>query len=237
MNHDEKPLFGTYRAVKSEILRRIRIREWPPGTLLPPEVELAQDFGCARATVNRAMRELAEEGIVDRRRRAGTRVNDTLTRRGWLDIPQAKTEIEAMGATYRYALIDRLVENAPSWLCAALSIPSNTQVVHVRALHFNGDRPWHYEDRWINIDVVPQAAHQSFEDIGPSGWLLNVLPFSDAKITFSAAAADKIVASHLDIAEGTPVFQTERITWLEADKPITFTRIHHPSDYRLAMHL
>ena len=65
---------ATYRDVKTDILSKITKGAWGPGSLIPSEVELADTYGCARATVNRAMRELADEGIVERRRKAGTRV-------------------------------------------------------------------------------------------------------------------------------------------------------------------
>src|SRR6476469_5102895 len=64
----------TFREVKAHILRRITEGPWGPGTLLPGEVDLAARFGCSRATINRAMREISELGLLDRRRKAGTRV-------------------------------------------------------------------------------------------------------------------------------------------------------------------
>ena len=51
-----------------------RRRDWPPGALIPGEEALAQEFGVARATVNRALSELARAGVLERRRKAGTRV-------------------------------------------------------------------------------------------------------------------------------------------------------------------
>ena len=47
---------------------------WKQGCLITVEAALAKEFGCARATVNRVLRELAQEGILERRRKAGTRV-------------------------------------------------------------------------------------------------------------------------------------------------------------------
>ena len=46
--------------IRAEVLRRIRARDWPPGALIPGEEALAEEFGVARATVNRALRDLAE---------------------------------------------------------------------------------------------------------------------------------------------------------------------------------
>ena len=64
----------SYLDVKAVILGRIRGGELAPGDTVPGEAALAGEFGCARVTVNRALRELAEAGVVERRRRAGTRV-------------------------------------------------------------------------------------------------------------------------------------------------------------------
>ena len=64
----------SFRAVMGEILRRITTGPWGPGTLLPTEVELAGEFGCSRTTINRALREVSDLGLLDRRRKAGTRV-------------------------------------------------------------------------------------------------------------------------------------------------------------------
>ena len=65
---------NSWRGVHTELLRRINDKEWRPGSMLPNETDLAEEFGCARTTVNRAMRELADAGILDRKRKAGTRV-------------------------------------------------------------------------------------------------------------------------------------------------------------------
>ena len=51
-----------WEGVRDEVLRRIRVREWVPGAVIPGEEALAVEFGVARATVNRALRELAEAG-------------------------------------------------------------------------------------------------------------------------------------------------------------------------------
>ena len=57
----------TWQSIRSELQRRISTRDWAPGDIIPTEVELAEEFGCARATVNRAMRALADTGQVERR--------------------------------------------------------------------------------------------------------------------------------------------------------------------------
>ena len=87
---------NTWQSVRSEVLERIRTREWAPGELIPTEQQLAVQLGCARATVNRALRELADSGIVERRRKVGTRVTSTPSRRTTLEMPVVRDEIEAL---------------------------------------------------------------------------------------------------------------------------------------------
>jgi GntR family histidine utilization transcriptional repressor len=223
---------GTYRGVKAEILRRIRAREWEPGALLPPETELAAEFGVARATVNRAMRELAEEGALDRRRRAGTRVSAAPVRRARFAIPQTRAEIEAMGARYRYARLRRAEEPAPP----ALGLPSGAPMLHIEAMHYASETPWQFEDRWISLAAVPAARGESFEEIPPGEWLVAEVPFSEAEMSFSAAMAGADLARRLHLKAGTAVFQAERTTWLDG-RLVTHARMSYPPGYRLMTRL
>lgn len=225
-----------YRDVKAEILKRIRRRDWATGALIPAETALAAEFGVARATVNRALRELAEEGVLDRRRRAGTRVSAMPVRRARFEIPQTRAEVEATGAAYRYALVSRAEEPAPGWLRAALALPPRARALHIRAMHFAGDRPWQFEERWILLATVPAARHEPFDRIGPNEWLIGQVPFSEAEMVFSAALADSELAGFLGLAEGDPVFRAERSTWLDG-APVTHARLSYPPGFRMRTRL
>ena len=67
------PLFGrvqvtpAYRAVSGVVEKRILSGALLPGTLLPTEVALANQFGVNRSTVREAIRQLEQEGLVERR--------------------------------------------------------------------------------------------------------------------------------------------------------------------------
>ena len=91
--------------IRAEVLSRIRSKAWPLGTLIPGEEALAQDFGVARATVNRALSELARAGVLERKRKAGTRVAALPVRKATLDIPVIRAEVEARGEAYGLRLL------------------------------------------------------------------------------------------------------------------------------------
>ncbi|MEM1005157.1 MAG: GntR family transcriptional regulator, partial [Pseudomonadota bacterium] len=94
-------------------MNRIQSRIWPQGSLLPTELELAAEFGCARATVNRALRELADQGIVTRKRKGGTRVVTAPVKQASFPITVVRRTVEDMNATYRYALVSRSRMDCP----------------------------------------------------------------------------------------------------------------------------
>jgi GntR family histidine utilization transcriptional repressor len=226
----------SYQDVKTVVLNRIRDSTWAPGSIMPGEIDLAKEFGCARATVNRAMRELAEEGFIDRKRKAGTRIKLSPTRQAKFVIPLIRDEIEGSGAPYRYALINRDVNDAPDWLRARMGLTQNTRALHLSCMHYAGRKSFQYEDRWINLGAVPKAADQDFKTIGPNEWLIKEVPFSDAEITFSTITADPITSELLRVSIGTALFTLERITWLES-APITYTKLYFHSGYEMTSRL
>ncbi|MDA7964522.1 GntR family transcriptional regulator [Ruegeria sp.] len=222
----------SYKDIKQTVLRRIRSGDWPPDMLLPNEQELAVTFSCTRTTVNRALRELAEEGFLERRRKAGTRVLSAPQRQARFSIPLIRDEIEALGGTYRYALVSSEAQPAPDWLAARLALSAGQQVQHVRCMHYSTNTPFQYEDRWIVIDSVPQVAQADFSEIGPNDWLVQTVPFTNVELTFLASRADATVAGFLDLPEGEPVFTAERITWLQG-QPVTFAKLYFGAGYRM----
>ncbi|MGI4795949.1 MAG: GntR family transcriptional regulator [Janthinobacterium lividum] len=69
-----------WRQVSQIIRNRVRDGVYPLESVLPREVDLADELGVSRNTVREAFRLLADEGLLDRRKRAGTRVVSTGTR-------------------------------------------------------------------------------------------------------------------------------------------------------------
>ena len=223
---------NSWRGVRAELLRRINEREWTPGMAVPNEAQLSEEFGCARSTVNRAMRDLAEAGLLDRRRRAGTRVSAQPTSRFVLDIPIIQLEVEQRNARYRYALIDEQIGIPPVSVSGRLGLGAQTQMRHVRGLHFADDRPFLLEDRWINIGAVPGAASADFTAVSSNEWLIQNAPYTSGDIAFTAINSEPWVAEHLGVAPGTAVFTVDRVTW-DAEVPITSVTLSYAPGYRM----
>lgn len=221
---------GSYRNVKQHVLGQIHSGVWRPGALIPKEQELADTFGCARMTVHRALRELAEEGVVERRRRLGTRVALQTERSAFIEIPRVDQEIEATGASYRYARIARRVARPNATSAAHLNMPTDQKALRVECLHYANDVPFQLEERWINLAVVPEAGGESFLERSPNAWLLEHRPWSDVEHVISAVGATARAARHLEIKAGDPLLVVERRTWSD-EQVITSARMLHPGRF------
>lgn len=221
-----------FQDVKATVKSRIHSGVWGQGTLLPTEQDLAEEFGCARATVNRALRELAEDGLIDRKRKSGTRVAVTPAKQAKLQIEVVRDTIEAMNATYRYALLSRKKVPAPDWLRGMWNVPAGSMALHITCAHYADTKPFQFEDRWIALSSVPAAQNEAFDTTGPNEWLLRQVPYTTADMAFLAASADSQTAPFFAVPSGTPLFQMERSTWL-ADAPVTFVRMTFHPQYRM----
>jgi GntR family transcriptional regulator, histidine utilization repressor len=223
---------SSFRDIKDEIARRIGERVWRPGSLIPGEEQLASEFGAARATVNRALQELARAGLLERKRKVGTRVSLHPPREARFAIPLVAAEIRASGALYAYRLLVREERPASAEDAELFGVPVGRTILHVRCLHFADGRPYQFEDRLINPQTAPRVLSERFEASGPNEWLVTAAPFSRGEFTFFADQPSGEEASQLGIDPADPVLVGERRTWL-AERPVTYVRMVHPRTHRL----
>lgn len=224
--------FKNWQSVQDEVLRRINSRLWKPGDLIPNEAELANEFGCARATVNRALQNLADSGLLDRRRKAGTRVALHPIRKATLDIPVIRREIEGKGHAYLYSLISSQTVIPPQGIVGRMQLRLDDKLLHLVCVHMADGKPYVFENRWINPRVVPEVSGVSFIDQSPNEWLVENIPFSSGDITFSAMSATKFEAEILACKENEGLFVIDRSTW-RGGEAITSVRLIFSPGYQM----
>ena len=224
-------MLNGWEAIRAEVMQRIRARIWPPGGLIPSEEALALEFGCARATVNRALTDLAAAGVLQRKRKAGTRVAMLPVRKASFDIAVIRAEVAARGQAYACRLLKRHLAAPPMAVAMRLGLPQGAQMLHLQSLHLADGRPQVHEDRWLNPAVLPEP-EPDFASISVNEWLVANVTFVTGDIAFSAAAASAAEAEALSVAPGAALFITERCTW-GADAAITWVRLAHAPGYRL----
>lgn len=218
-----------WQVVRAEALRRIRGGDWPPGARIPDEADLAAELGCARATVNRALRDLAEAGFLDRRRKGGTRVPETPVRRAVLDIPIIRQDVEGRGQAHGYRLLTDAVAPLPDAVARDLGLAAGAMWRGVRALHMAGAAPFCLEDRWLDPERAPGVG---FEALSANEWLVRHVAYSRGTYAWGAVGLAADQATLLGHPPGAAALAIDRTTFGEVG-PITWVRLTYAPGYRM----
>jgi GntR family transcriptional regulator, histidine utilization repressor len=217
-----------------DIMRaRILARRYPLGARLPRDEDIAQDLGCARTTVHRAMQDLAAAGLIERRRKGGSHVKADPITRATLDIPNMRAEVQAQGRAYGYRLIAREMAPCPAPIAAQLGLPAPQPILHVTALHLADTKPYIFEDRWINPAAVPEILAVDLAKVSANEWLVANKPYSRLEISLYAVNAGADIAHHMACPQGTALLVNARATWTQGD-PITYVQSYAAAGYQLA---
>ena len=222
--------------LREDIKLRITSGEWETGALIPAEEELASEYQCSRTTVNRAIQALADAGMVERRRGAGTRVKTTPVRRAQFNISLVRHEVEAAGATYRHRLILNKAAAAPEYVKNRLHLKARDKALHLQTLHLANGRPHAFEDRWVNLSAAPGIAKAPLDEISANEWLLREVPFSDGEISFTAVSASAKIAKLMEAPDAAALMRLERTTWWE-EKFVTTMKLYYKKGYELRTRL
>ena len=218
-----------YKRIRLDIERRILTGEWPPGYRIPFEHQLMTRYGCSRMTVSKALSELAQADLIERRRRAGTFVRRPKFLSAVLNIPDIRAEITALGRSYAYQLVQCSRRAANAADRARLGVRKAGKVIAIACRHSADDVPFAIEDRLIDLEAVPEAATADFAIAPPGSWLLHHVPWTEAEHAISAIVADEQSAAALDIAIGAPCLVIDRHTW-RGGRTLTAVRLLYPGE-------
>ncbi len=204
-----------WAAMAEEARRRISLGAWKAGEVIPSEAELAREWGASRATVNRALRHLADEGLLDRRRKAGTRVAERPLRPANFEVPLVRDEVERTGRRYRYELVEaeRQIVDDEARRLLGLAPGSRPRVLRVLARHLAGGKPFAWEERWINGGTVPEALEVDWKRQSANEWLLRNVPYTRVDVALFAGETGPLSSRALGCELGSAALVLERTTW------------------------
>lgn len=223
-----------YAQVKQHLKDELARGSFPSGALMPSEAELVARFRVSRMTVNRALRELQAEGLVERVQGVGTfaarlgRVSSTLT------IHDLHDEIESRG--HRHHAVVQLLREEPAAgaLAAQLGLAPQAPVFHSLIVHHENGVPLQCEDRYVNPATAPGYLSVDFTRTTPTHYLFEVTALWRAQYSIEAARPTREEARLLGIAPDDPCLVVVRRTFTR-DAPITIARLVQPGS-RYTLH-
>ncbi|MGU3575270.1 UTRA domain-containing protein [Brucellaceae bacterium C25G] len=200
--------------IQSDIEENIMSGHWAPGDRIPSESDFMEQYKCSRMTVNRVLSRLAERGLINRRRKAGSFVSapqaDSLM---FMQIRDFAKEAEESGQKYRHEILLRRIEPIVPIKAKELQLKPDHMVLRILCLHIVNDKPEAYEDRIISLEKVPEVEGEFFIKTPPGTWLLGHIPWNEAKHTIRAINADITLAGILGIETSAACLKLNRRTW------------------------
>ena len=208
-SQDNTPIF---QRIKDYLLAEIGAGRWKEGDAIPSEQALVQQFGVARMTVNRAVRELTAEQVLTRRQGSGTYVAQQKYQATLLEIKSIADEVRARGHVHRSSL--RLLEcgAASELLARQFALAPAQPLFHSLIVHFESEVPIQVEDRWVNPACAPAYMEQDFSVITPNEYLMAAAPLQGASYSIEALAPPRAIAAMLAIDTRQPCLVLRRQT-------------------------
>lgn len=207
------PVQPLYRMIKDHILERIASGDWRPNQRIPSENEFVENFKISRMTANRALRELADAGYLQRIAGVGTFVADRRVHGHPMEIRNIADEIRERGDAYRAEVVDLLEVEADEDLAHRFKLRQASKLYRSVIVHYENDMPIQLEDRYVNPAIAPEYLSADFTAHTPNEILMQVAPLQQAEHVFRAVLPCDLLRRHLGIPSDEPCLLILRRTW------------------------
>jgi len=145
-----------YEKVKQAISEKIAAGVWRPHDRIPSEAELVAQFGFSRMTINRALRELTDEGLLVRLQGVGTFVAEPKGQSALFEIRSIADEIAARNHQHHCEVLVLEETQASAEQAIELNVTEGTRIFHSVMVHYENDIPVQIEDRCVNAERIPE---------------------------------------------------------------------------------
>ncbi|MBN1487094.1 MAG: GntR family transcriptional regulator [Anaerolineae bacterium] len=233
------PGLALYAQVREALRAQIENGELKPGQQLPPEPDLATQFGISRMTVRRGIAALINEGLLYRRRGIGTFVTQFHIERDHNKLSSFFETSQELGADATIQFLEREIVPAEQEIAEALKVAFHEPLVHIRTLRLVGDVPVALHDEYIPHKLCPELMDEeiidqhSWEVLDKHGYAIKLAIQKN-----HARGATTEVAELLEMEEGSPLLFKHRTIFAEDGTPVVFMVCHNRGDmYSLKMKL
>jgi GntR family transcriptional regulator len=217
-----------YLRIHGNLRERITSGQWRPGSPLPSQRELADEFGVSIMTLRQALQLLTDEGLIEPRHGSGTFVAahyayDLGHLRSFAD------DLTAQGAEITTRLLAAGTVTPPADTGARLG--AQGQVLWLRRLRLSGGRPLIVQTSYLPAALAPMIRS---EDLSRRG-LYTILaehgqPITSASETITPATLTPDDARDLARPPGSPALLSHRISFTTAGAPVIDDHALLPGD-------
>lgn len=223
-----------YQQIKKNIEQKISDGEWLAGQKLPSENDLVVALGVSRMTVNRALRELTQKGLIIRVHGLGSFVAEKPRHASLIELEDIALEVSGNGKQHSSKIKALEKRLASPEVAAEMDVPINTELYYLNAVHYQNDIPIQLESRYVNPALMPEFLLQDFNKITSTAYLLSQFQPDEMEHIVSAVIADGKTQNMLKIGPGDPCLKLNRRTWKERQVVTQVTLTYPGSRYNLS---
>lgn len=217
------PAQPLYESISASFREKIASGEWGEGTIIPPEVTLAQQYGVSRPTIRHALEPLVAEGILDRKRKRGTMVRRAKTAQGLRLDPLATDSVPADSQSHVEAISVRHFASG-SVVAHQLDADAGAPVVCIARRRVTGDAIDALAQTYVTQGLVPRLADAELAKMPLQDVLTQLArPAVRARGRLDVAAAHGLTVSQLNIELGGPVLRLCATAYDADDQPVAYT--------------
>ena len=216
------------KRISEFILTHIREGSWPDGYRIPSEAELMKKFSASRMTVNRAVKELAAQGLLYRERGRGTFVAKPVPRSELLNIRDIEEEIRERGGTYFSELKSIGPEPESPLTTHVFGREGATNIARSKVIHHENGKPLQLEDRWVNLDAAPGYLEVDFSRTTAYRHLMQSAPLQKAEHELTAVLPTPEQQTFLQVQANEPCLLLKRKTW-SGDRLVSYAELLYPA--------
>ncbi|HEY1089629.1 MAG TPA: histidine utilization repressor [Burkholderiaceae bacterium] len=216
-----------YLKVKNHLRDGVKAGTWAPGERLASESALTAQFGVSRMTVNRALRELEQEGLIERVQGVGTFVAQLHRIASTLQVRDVQEEIRERGHSHasRVHALGRVKATAEQ--AKVFGLKAGATLFHSLIVHLENGVAIQCEDRLVNPACAPDYLALDFTQATPTQHLLEVAPLTEARYTIEATLPSETEARLLAVGKREPCLLVQRLTF-SGTRVVTSVRLLHP---------
>ena len=232
MSNDSNNRLPLYAQVENVIIGRISNGSLPPGTRLPSEDSLVQEYAVSRTTIRAAIQSLIQRGLVEIRRGKGTFVTHPKITQELTELTGFVEDMQALGRHAEAQVLDQQVVAANQIVARQLAIPQGTLVVRIQRVRLADAIPLSFDETYLPKQLGEKVMADNLET-EPIFSLLEQkyrTPLVEAEYRLEAVCADPTVATALCIDVGSPIFLIERTSYSTGHRPVDYEKLHYRGD-------
>ncbi len=219
-----------YKRIQSAIWKRIETGQLKPGDAVDSERELARIHKVSLMTARHALGSLEKEGVVERRRGAGTFVAPPKIHFNRLMSYTEQMASRGLAACSRL-LCNKVVDHEPE-IAARLSLPPNSRLVKVERLRHAADEPFALETCYLPAADFAALTHAPLERVSLFSLLERSfgVELAHADEEVDATAADPRTADLLQVPRGAPLLRIRQVIYSTKGKATIYVLGFYRSD-------